>query len=215
MKKYIISIAILLFIISSLYILISMFVSSKADLGVRDGTIKTSKQAWHIAPHGIAVDSSNNLYVGVPSLIMVFNRQGNFLHSYEVNTFATYSFTVDKSDNIVIARTRGQNTTVYNREGSLLTEVENNNNSKYKDLLRDRNVASTDDGVTYRLHNLFGYTQVKTSEGTLAYKIPLKLFLIKLAFPLAFISLAAILSWGAIKFYSHVYSYLGHNGGKQ
>lgn len=96
MKKYIIYIAVLFFFISSLYILNSMFVSSKTDLGVRDGTIMISKQAWHIAPHGIAVDSSNNLYLGVPNLIMVFNRQGNFLHSYKAKARLLLSISLSR-----------------------------------------------------------------------------------------------------------------------
>ena len=129
-RKYLMFFSIILIFIFINYILIQMlFAFSSGE--IQHNSIKTSRRPWYISPAGIALDSEDNLYVGVNNYIMCYDTNGNYISSYYINTLGSYRFMIDKNDNIVVVTVRSEKVNTYNRNGQIIMNEADVNDKLY------------------------------------------------------------------------------------
>lgn len=134
------------FSIISLLVLFFVMLISISLIG--SGTVVTSYE-------GFALDSNENLYLGVYGKINVY-KDGSLLYSVDAHTLRAYAFTI-QNDKILISDAE----TVYimDLNGNVISSYEDADTSLFNKLKKDKNSFSLN-GNTYKIQKNFGRSRI-------------------------------------------------------
>ena len=139
------------FSIISLLVLFFVMLISISLIG--SGTVVTSYE-------GFALDSNENLYLGVYGKINVY-KDGSLLYSVDAHTLRAYAFTI-QNDKILLSDAE----TVYimDLNGNVISSYEDADTSLFNKLKKDKNSFSLN-GNTYKIQKNFGRSRIVDAKG--------------------------------------------------
>lgn len=131
--------------------------------------------------HGIAVDSSENVYIGENSRISVFDGNGTYLRSIPTVTHAEYAFTIVEGNAILL--TTEKDLSALDLNGKLLEKEERETPVKEIVQLKSRDYFISPENEVYQLkHKFFRPTIVRqdAENEVIVYQMPLWGFILRL-----------------------------------
>lgn len=148
---------------------------------------KINKESILLSPVSLEVDLNGNIYIATVGQINVYDSTGIFLHAIRVPLGGCVMRMKMLEDDIIsIALNRSGGIYVVTAEGNLIEKKEDSNSNIYSEYGKYQKKVRIVSGNTYKLTNIFGYTQVVkySSNGTksIIYRIPFWKWLIKVLF---------------------------------
>lgn len=143
--------------------------------------VNTQSMVW--LPGGLEIDSHENIYIGVPGHINVYDALGIFKYAIKVNTYGAFQMKITDNDMLNVALSREEKILVYDNEGYVIQEKDDKDGSVYGEYSKNYRKKKLF-GNEYKLSNIFGNTKVvKISADGIKktiYHIPLVFWLVKL-----------------------------------
>lgn len=169
-KTFFILMCIIVIFISVIYFI--CYMNCRGDSKYDDSQIIDSKEGMITNVNGIAVDNNRNVYLGVGGKINVYNKSAQFIHSYSINTAGSYSFTIDKNQQLIISDVRGERILKYKLDGNYITSEEDYNLVKGEKIDRNSDKFITTNGEKYKLSNTLFFTKIYgyNQEGKLIFE---------------------------------------------
>ena len=169
-KTFFILMCIIVIFISVIYFI--CYMNCRGDSKYDDSQIIDSKEGMITNVNGIAVDNNRNVYLGVGGKINVYNKSAQFIHSYSINTAGSYSFTIDKNQQLIISDVRGERILKYKLDGNYITSEEDYNLVKGEKIDRNSDKCITTNGEKYKLSNTLFFTKIYgyNQEGKLIFE---------------------------------------------
>lgn len=174
------------FSIISLLVLFFVMLISISLIG--SGTVVTSYE-------GFALDSNENLYLGVYGKINVY-KDGSLLYSVDAHTLRAYAFTI-QNDKILISDAE----TVYimDLNGNVISSYEDADTSLFNKLKKDKNSFSLN-GNTYKIQKNFGRSRIVKDNGKVIYQMPILDYIVKIGFLISMVWLVVLAIYWVINF---------------
>lgn len=174
------------FSIISLLVLFFVMLISISLIG--SGTVVTSYE-------GFALDSNENLYLGVYGKINVY-KDGSWLYSVDAHTLRAYAFTI-QNDKILISDAE----TVYimDLNGNVISSYEDANTSLFNKLKKDKNSFSLN-GNTYKIQKNFGRSRIVKDDGKVIYQMPILDYIVKIGFLISMVWLVVLAIYWVVNF---------------
>ncbi|GEM_PF-283600 len=174
------------FSIISLLVLFFVMLISISLIG--SGTVVTSYE-------GFALDSNENLYLGVYGKINVY-KDGSLLYSVDAHTLRAYAFTI-QNDKILISDAE----TVYimDLNGNVISSYEDANTSLFNKLKKDKNSFSLN-GNTYKIQKNFGRSRIVKDDGKVIYQMPILDYIVKIGFLISMVWLVVLAIYWVVNF---------------
>lgn len=174
------------FSIISLLVLFFVMLISISLIG--SGTVVTSYE-------GFALDSNENLYLGVYGKINVY-KDGSLLYSVDAHTLRAYAFTI-QNDKILISDAE----TVYimDLNGNVISSYEDADTSLFNKLKKDKNSFSLN-GNTYKIQKNFGRSRIVKDDGKVIYQMPILDYIVKIGFLISMVWLVVLAIYWVINF---------------
>lgn len=174
------------FSIISLLVLFFVMLISISLIG--SGTVVTSYE-------GFALDSNENLYLGVYGEINVY-KDGSLLYSVDAHTLRAYAFTI-QNDKILISDAE----TVYimDLNGNVISSYEDADTSLFNKLKKDKNSFSLN-GNTYKIQKNFGRSRIVKDDGKVIYQMPILDYIVKIGFLISMVWLVVLAIYWVINF---------------
>ncbi|MBU5316126.1 hypothetical protein KQI30_07560 [Clostridium bornimense] len=153
---------ILMFIVVILILIIYFicYINGRGESKYDNSQIIDSKEGMITNVNGIAVDNNRNVYLGVGGKINVYNSSAQFIHSYLINTAGSYSFTIDKNQQLIISDVRGERILKYKLDGNYITKEDDYNLVKGEEIDRNSDKFITTNGEKYKLSNTLFFTKI-------------------------------------------------------
>ncbi len=174
------------FSIISLLVLFFVMLISISLIG--SGTVVTSYE-------GFALDSNENLYLGVYGKINVY-KDGSLLYSVDAHTLRAYAFTI-QNDKILISDAE----TVYimDLNGNVISSYEDADTSLFNKLKKDKNSFSLN-GNTYKIQKNFGRSRIVKDDGKVIYQMPILDYIVKIGFLISMVWLVVLAIYWVVNF---------------
>lgn len=168
------------------------FIFVLRGLGNKDkkDSIISHKEGFPIYVHGLAVDSEENIYIGVTGKINVYNKEGKFIRSYSLGRHQSFVFKIDENENLVIAIGRESTELICRLDGTIISD-------KILNYTDDREVKVIKrNSKTYTLSNKFYFTTVKCKDengnARIMYRAPIFISIFRLIQMISFIILLSL-----------------------
>lgn len=155
----------------------------------RDNII-SHKEGFFMSVTELAVDSKENIYIGVTGKINVYNKEGKFIRAYNLGLNGDFYFKIDEYDNLIIVMVRGDNELTYRLDGTLVSD-------KTLDCIDYKEVRVIKrNSKTYTLSNKFFFTTVKCIDekgnSRIMYRVPIYITIFRLIQAISFTILLAL-----------------------
>ena len=147
-----------------------------------------------ISCYGFGLDSSGVLYLGMNDQIVKYQGQEK-ISSIPI-LFRAYAFEIRLDDTILCSDAK--DSYVMNLEGRILQVIEKTGSKEYNRILSEKKAFIANDGQEYGMSTPFGRRVIKTRDGVIIWKTPIKDYLIHL---IGFISLSILMGCAVIIIY--------------
>ena len=142
----------------------------------KQDNIISHKEGFPMYVHGLAIDSEENIYIGVVGKINVYNKEGKFIRSYSLGRDQSFIFRIDENENLIIAIESTE--LICRLDGTIISD-------KILDYTDDREVKVIKrNSKTYTLSNKFYFTTVKCEDEKgntrTMYRVPIHITIFRL-----------------------------------
>ena len=141
---------------------------------------------------GFGIDSSGIIYLGFGERIMKYNMDGERIGTIPIR-YRGYRFEILKDDTILCSD--GKNTHILDLNGNELEIINKTGSKEYDRSEREKKTFTANDGQEYVMRMPFGRRIIKSKDGEVIWKTPLKDYLI---FLIGLLSLTVLMGCNVI-----------------